>query len=124
MTIKHFFLHVFQEEKFSLALGKFTRMVALVESLGEEKDLRIASPLILAGHLNVALCYLKLGKYPECIDSCEKVREKKQVYFLAAGLRQWRNSWGGGGVGFYLDKGSGHSGRGFVDFFSPVRDAG
>ena len=74
----------FKDEKFSLALGKFTRMVALVESLSEEKDLRIASPLILAGHLNVALCYLKLGKYPECIDSCDKAlfRDKKNVKAL------------------------------------------
>ena len=74
----------FKEGKFSLALGKFTRMVALVESLGEEKDLRIASPLILAGHLNVALCYLKLGKYPECIHSCDMAicRDKKNVKAL------------------------------------------
>ena len=50
-------------------------MVSLVESLSEEKDLKLASSLILAGHLNVALCYLKLGKYPECIDSCDKVRD-------------------------------------------------
>ena len=48
-------------------------MVSLVESLAEEKDLKQASSMILAGHLNVALCFLKLGKYPECIESCDKV---------------------------------------------------
>lgn len=74
----------FKEEKLSLALGKFTRMVSLVESLVEERDLKQASPLILAGHLNVALCYLKLGKYPECIESCDKAlcRDKNNVKAL------------------------------------------
>lgn len=69
----------FQDEKFSLALGKFTRMVSLVESLNEERDLIHASPLILAGHLNVALCYLKLGKNAECIESCDKVRGNNRL---------------------------------------------
>lgn len=69
------FFFILQQEKFSLALGKFTRMVSLVESLSDERDLKQVhvSSLILAGHLNVALCYLKLGKYMECIESCDKV---------------------------------------------------
>ena len=69
------YLYFLQQEKFSLALGKFTRMVSLIESLNEERDLKQVhvSSLILAGHLNVALCYLKLGKYMECIESCDKV---------------------------------------------------
>ena len=64
-------------------------MVTLVESLSEERDLRIASPLILAGHLNVALCYLKLGKYPECIESCDKVRENRCIFWC---LGPWGKS--------------------------------
>ncbi|XP_046858787.1 peptidyl-prolyl cis-trans isomerase FKBP4-like [Xenia sp. Carnegie-2017] len=71
----------YKEKKFSQALGKYTRMVTLVESLGEERDLKEVSSLILAGHLNVALCYLKLAKYKECIESCDKAlcRDKNNI---------------------------------------------
>ena len=47
--------------------------------------------MILAGHLNMALCYLKLGKFGECISSCDKVTYTNRSLCIGGG--------GGGGGG-------------------------
>ena len=40
--------------------------------LKEEEQGRV---LKLAGHLNCAICHLKLSEFEKCIEECEKVSE-------------------------------------------------
>lgn len=53
--------------------------MALVENL-IDAELDQVAPMILAGHLNVAACYLKLGEYKECINACDKVNLVKTFW--------------------------------------------
>ncbi|XP_050040551.1 peptidyl-prolyl cis-trans isomerase FKBP4 [Dermacentor andersoni] len=66
-----------KEEKYELALGKYRRVVSLLEhedNLKEEpKDRRHA--LLLATQLNLALCYNKLNDSLEAIRACDKALE-------------------------------------------------
>lgn len=62
-----------QEGKFNIALEQYVRVVRLLDGYfnNEEKEKR--DPLMLAGHLNLAACHLKLRNNFKCIKECEKV---------------------------------------------------
>ncbi|VDD97354.1 unnamed protein product [Enterobius vermicularis] len=84
-----------QQGKFKLAIAKYARVKDLLEyekSLeGDKKEKRDA--LILAGYLNTALAYLKIGETVECIKSCDKALEisatsVKALYRKAQALQQ------------------------------------
>ena len=66
--------------------------------MATDEDLKEAAPLILAGHLNMALCYLKLGKFIEGISSCDKVTYDEPVIIYRSGFMVV-GVWGGGGGG-------------------------
>ena len=68
--------------------------------MATDEDLKEAAPLILAGHLNMALCYLKLGKFIECISSCDKVTYDEPVIIY----RRGGGGGGGGAVVWHKDK--------------------
>jgi len=62
-----------QEGKFGIALQQYARVVRLLDGYfsNEEKEKR--DPILLAGHLNLAACHLKLRNSFKCIKECEKV---------------------------------------------------
>lgn len=67
-----------KEEKYQLALGKYRRIVSLLEhedSLKEEEPKKRRQALLLATQLNMALCYNKLNDSLEAIRACEKALE-------------------------------------------------
>uniref|UniRef100_A0A023G5T5 peptidylprolyl isomerase n=1 Tax=Amblyomma triste TaxID=251400 RepID=A0A023G5T5_AMBTT len=76
-----------QAEKYQSALGKYRRAVGLLEHEenleGEQKEKRRA--LLLATHLNMALCHLKLNDTLEAVKACNKALEleprSEKAYF-------------------------------------------
>uniref|UniRef100_A0A023GNK5 peptidylprolyl isomerase n=1 Tax=Amblyomma triste TaxID=251400 RepID=A0A023GNK5_AMBTT len=74
-------------EKYQSALGKYRRAVGLLEHEenleGEQKEKRRA--LLLATHLNMALCHLKLNDTLEAVKACNKALEldprSEKAYF-------------------------------------------
>jgi len=55
--------------KYKLARGQYKK---IVEYLSSESDgSESAQHLLLAGHLNLAICYLRLGRHRQARDSCE-----------------------------------------------------
>lgn len=78
-------------EKYQLALAKYRRAVGLVEHEdnleGEQKERRNA--VVLALHLNMALCHLKVDDPMEAIRSCDKALEidpRSEKGFFRRGL--------------------------------------
>ena len=67
-----------QEGKFGIALQQYARVVRLLDGYfsNEEKEKR--DPIVLAGHLNLAACHLKLRNNFKCIKECEKVISKSR----------------------------------------------
>ncbi|KAJ9577776.1 hypothetical protein L9F63_005658 [Diploptera punctata] len=67
----------FKSGKYSLALKMYKKMIGFVESdmsfEGEEEKER--KSLLLSGHLNLALCYLKLEEHVEAREQCNKAIE-------------------------------------------------
>ncbi|GFG28965.1 hypothetical protein Cfor_02299, partial [Coptotermes formosanus] len=64
----------FKNEKYALALKMYKKVVSFVEyDSGFEGDLDTErKALLVVGHLNLALCYLKLQEHIEARDQCDK----------------------------------------------------
>jgi len=64
----------FKNEKYALALKMYKKLVNFVEfESGFEGDLNTERKALLeVGHLNLALCHLKLHEYIEARDQCDK----------------------------------------------------
>ena len=62
-----------QKGKYKVASQQYARVVQLLDGYfsNEEKEKR--DPLLIAGHLNLAACHLKLNNNFKCIKECEKV---------------------------------------------------
>ncbi len=67
----------FQQSKFVLANNKYKKITDYLEHEtdleGEQKEKRDA--LVLAAHLNMAICYLKMDDHFHCIEQCDKALE-------------------------------------------------
>ncbi|KAK2147711.1 hypothetical protein LSH36_540g01046, partial [Paralvinella palmiformis] len=67
----------FKQGKFSMAKKYYKKIVDYLESdktlEGEEKEK--CNSLLLAGHLNLAMCCLKLGQDHDAMDHCDKALE-------------------------------------------------
>lgn len=73
MDIKCFDCFVLQEEKFGIAVEQYGRVVRLLDGYFSNDEKEKRDPLLLAGHLNLAACHLKLNHNFKCIKECEKV---------------------------------------------------
>ncbi|XP_054722294.1 peptidyl-prolyl cis-trans isomerase FKBP4-like [Uloborus diversus] len=67
----------FKNEKYEMASKKYQKIVDYLQNeselTGDQKDKKQA--LLLAGYLNLAACFLKLGKHQEVIENCDKALE-------------------------------------------------
>ncbi|XP_068672059.1 peptidyl-prolyl cis-trans isomerase FKBP4-like [Montipora foliosa] len=74
----------FKKGKYKVASQQYARVVRLLDGYfsNEEKEKR--DPLLIAGHLNLAACHLKLNNNFKCIKECEKAlqMDKKSVKAL------------------------------------------
>lgn len=73
MDVKFFDWFVLQEEKFGIAVEQYGRVVRLLDGYFSNDEKEKRDPLLLAGHLNLAACHLKLNHNFKCIKECEKV---------------------------------------------------
>ncbi|GFY45705.1 peptidyl-prolyl cis-trans isomerase FKBP4 [Trichonephila inaurata madagascariensis] len=69
----------FQKEKFEMAAKLYQKVITLLqyetETEMEESNKEKRNALLLAGHLNLAACYLKMERYGDVIENCEKALE-------------------------------------------------
>lgn len=65
---------LFKEGKYGLAAKKYARIVEFLEfeKSDDAENQKKISQLVLAAHLNVAMCNLKTNEYLKAIESCEK----------------------------------------------------
>ena len=63
-----------QEGKFGIAIQQYVRVVRLLDGYFSNDEKEKRDPLMLAGHLNLAACHLKLHNNFKCIKECEKVK--------------------------------------------------
>lgn len=67
----------FKEENYEVAIKLYKKIIVYLqyESEVEDEGKEKKNALLLAGHLNLAACYLKLENYQEVIQNCEKALE-------------------------------------------------
>ncbi|NXC70802.1 FKBP4 isomerase, partial [Anhinga anhinga] len=66
--------HYFKEGKYKQAALQYKKIVSWLEheaGLSEEEDTKTKS-LMLAAHLNLAMCHLKLKEYSQALENCDK----------------------------------------------------
>ncbi|XP_032898658.1 peptidyl-prolyl cis-trans isomerase FKBP5 [Amblyraja radiata] len=71
----------FKHGKYKQAQIQYRKIVVWLhqEHCRREEDSQSAKALVLAAHLNVAMCYLKLNEYPKAVESCDKALEMDRV---------------------------------------------
>ncbi|XP_060701571.1 peptidyl-prolyl cis-trans isomerase FKBP5-like [Hemiscyllium ocellatum] len=69
--------HYFKAGKYKQAQIQYRKIVAWLqqEYCLTQDESRRAKALVLAAHLNVAMCYLKLNKYLKAVESCDRALE-------------------------------------------------
>jgi len=66
----------FQQNKIKLAIAKYKQVVDLLQfetSIEDAEKKAKRDQIYHAAHLNIALCFLKIGDATECINHCDKV---------------------------------------------------
>ncbi|XP_076326507.1 peptidyl-prolyl cis-trans isomerase FKBP4-like [Tachypleus tridentatus] len=68
----------FKAGKYSMAIKQYKKIVSFLEfeKYDEEERKKQCETLLLAAHLNLAMCYLKVDNNKEAISSCDKALEK------------------------------------------------
>jgi len=88
----------FNAGRFEVALRYYKRIIEMVSIedhlVGEEAERRVS--LLMVGHLNMALCHLKLNNNAETIEACEEalkldVKNEKALYRRGAAMFNLRN---------------------------------
>lgn len=65
----------FKKGKYKVAIKQYNKVVMCLEGFFKDEEKAQRDPLALAGHLNLAACYLKLGHFSKCITECNKALE-------------------------------------------------
>nr|KAG5689470.1 hypothetical protein BaRGS_021017 [Batillaria attramentaria] len=68
----------FKKGSYSKAITNYKKIVSFLEhetSFQTDEEKQLKEQLLLAAHLNIAMCHLKLKEYVETEDSCAKVLE-------------------------------------------------